>query len=113
MKTHLFLDLRRISHLSYVPKKNKSVVLLSSLHHDSAICSDSGKPEIIEFYNKTKGTVDMLDQMCARYTVQLATCRWTMAMLYGMTHIAAVNALVIYIHTHTHTTCAKISLRRR
>jgi len=26
--------------VSYVPKKNKSVVLLSSLHHDSAICSD-------------------------------------------------------------------------
>jgi len=23
----------------YIPKKNKSVVLLSSLHHDSAICS--------------------------------------------------------------------------
>jgi len=35
--------------VSYVPKKNKSAVLISSLHHDSAICSDSGKPEIIEF----------------------------------------------------------------
>jgi hypothetical protein len=31
--------------VSYVPKKNKSLVLLSSFHHDSAICSDSGKPE--------------------------------------------------------------------
>jgi hypothetical protein len=30
--------------VSYVPKKNKSVVLLSSLHHDSAIRSDSEKP---------------------------------------------------------------------
>jgi hypothetical protein len=60
--------------VSYVPKKNKSVVFLSSLHHDSAICSNSGKPEIIEFYSKTKGTVDMLDQMCERYsTVQRAT----------------------------------------
>ena len=29
--------------VSYVPKKNKSVVLLSSLHRDSAICSDTGK----------------------------------------------------------------------
>jgi hypothetical protein len=61
--------------VSYVPKKNKSVVLLSSLHHDSAICSDSGKPEIIAFYNKTKGAVDMLDKMYARYTVQRATHR--------------------------------------
>ena len=40
--------------------------------------------------------VDMLDQMCARYTVQQATCRWTMAMFYGMINIAAVNALFIY-----------------
>ena len=80
--------------MSYVPEKNKSVVLLSSLHHDSAICSDTGKPEIIEFYNKTKGAVYMLDQMC----VQRATRRWTMAMFYGMINIAAVNALVIYAH---------------
>jgi hypothetical protein len=40
--------------------------------------------------------VDMLDQMCAKYTVQRATRRWTMAMFYGMIDIAAVNALVIY-----------------
>jgi hypothetical protein len=39
--------------------------------------------------------VDMLDQMCARYTVQWVTRRWTMAMFYGMINIAAVNALVI------------------
>jgi len=84
--------------VSYVPKKNKSVVLLSSLHHDSAICSDSGKPEVIEFYNKTKCAVDMLDQICARYTVQRATRRWTMAMFYGMINIAAINSLVIYAH---------------
>jgi len=40
--------------------------------------------------------VDMLDQTCARYTVQPATRRWTMVMFYGMINIAAVNALVIY-----------------
>jgi len=84
--------------VSYVPKKNKSVVLLSSLHHDSAICSDSGKPEITEFYNKTKGAVDMLVQMCAMYTVQRATRRSTMTLFYGMINIAEVNALVIYAH---------------
>jgi hypothetical protein len=59
----------------------------------------SGKPEIIEFYNKTKGAVDMLDQMCARYTVQRATGRWTVEMFYGIINIAAVNALVIYTHS--------------
>jgi hypothetical protein len=36
--------------------------------------------------------------MCARYTVQRATRRWTMAMFYGIINIAAVNLLVIYAH---------------
>jgi len=40
----------------------------------------------------------MLDEMCARYTVQRANRRWTMAMFYGMINIAAVNALVIHAH---------------
>jgi hypothetical protein len=53
---------------------------------------------MIEFYNKTKGAVDMLDQMFARYTVQQETRRWTMAIFYGMINIAVVNALVIYAH---------------
>jgi len=66
VNSSIFEFTKDLTLVSYVPKKNKSVVLLSSLHHDSAICSDTGKPEIIEFYNKTKGAVDMLDQMYAR-----------------------------------------------
>jgi hypothetical protein len=42
-------------------KEEQNSVLVSSLHHDSTICSDSGKPEINEFYNKTKGAVDTLE----------------------------------------------------
>jgi hypothetical protein len=59
-KSSIFGFTKDLTLVSYVAKKNKSAVLLSSLHHDSEICSDSGKPEIIEFYNKTKGAVDML-----------------------------------------------------
>jgi hypothetical protein len=43
-------------------------------------------------------TVDMLNQMCARYTVQRETRRWTMTMFYGMINIGAVNAFFIYAH---------------
>jgi hypothetical protein len=42
--------------------------------------------------------VEMLYQMCAWYTVQQATRKWTMTMFYGMINTAAVNALVIYAH---------------
>jgi len=72
MKTRLFLDLPRISHLCIMSQRRTNQ-LSSSLHHDSAICSDSVTPEIIECYNKTKGALDMLDEMCARYTVQRET----------------------------------------
>jgi len=48
----------------YVPKPNKAVVLISSEHHSDAIVeSNDSKPEIILFYNKTKGSVDAFDQM--------------------------------------------------
>jgi hypothetical protein len=54
--------------------------------------------EHIESLYKLDGTeslvffaVDILDQMCARYTVQRETRRWTMAMFYGMINIALVT----------------------
>ena len=66
----LFGFTKELTLVSYFPRKNKSVVLLSSLHHDAATCDDTGKLEIIEYYNETKGAVDTLDQMWPRYTVQ-------------------------------------------
>lgn len=46
--------------LSNVPKKNKAVILLSSMHH-------TGKPEIIEFHNKTKGGDEIDNKMLYLY----------------------------------------------
>jgi len=44
--------------VSYVPRMNKGCILISTEHHSSAINIDNNmKPEIIEFYNQTKGRV--------------------------------------------------------
>lgn len=40
--------------VSYVPKLNKSVILLSTEHHNKKLSDIDSKPEIIEFYNSTK-----------------------------------------------------------
>jgi len=40
--------------VSYVPKKNNSVVLLSSIHHDSAICSHQESLKSLNFITKQK-----------------------------------------------------------
>lgn len=56
--------------VSFVPKKNKAVLLLTSKHHDSQVDNKTGKPVVILDYNKTKGAVDTVDQLCHRYTVK-------------------------------------------
>ena len=49
--------------VSYVRKKGKAVVL-STMHHDKVVDENSRKkkPEVITFYNKTKGGVDRAHQ---------------------------------------------------
>ncbi|CAF4764725.1 unnamed protein product [Rotaria sp. Silwood1] len=59
-----------LTFVSFVPKPNKAVLLLSSKHHDTRVDAKTGKPMIIMDYNKTKGAVDTVDQMCHKYTVK-------------------------------------------
>ena len=60
--------------VSFVPKQNKAVLLLSSKHHDNRLDIKTGKPIIILDYNKTKGPVDTIDQMCHKYTIKIFQC---------------------------------------
>ena len=57
---------------SWVPKKNKLVLLLSTAHQFGKI-GQSGKPEIVEFYNETKPDADALDQKLRHYTTYRRT----------------------------------------
>lgn len=45
--------------VSFISKKNKKVLLISSMHFSGEINAQSKKPEIVEFYNLTKGGVDV------------------------------------------------------
>ncbi|KAJ4430815.1 hypothetical protein ANN_19406 [Periplaneta americana] len=63
--------------VSYVPKRNKSVILLSTTNNDKTVIPDmKNKPEIIIYYNKTKGAVDMLDQMTRNFSCKRKMKRW-------------------------------------
>jgi len=83
---------------SYKPKPSKMVYMLSSCDEDAAINLTTGKPEIIMFYNQTKGGVDAFDQMCSSMSCSRKTNRWPMTMFYGMLNIAFVNSYIIYTH---------------
>lgn len=82
--------------VSYVPKKGKSVIMLSSMHHSGSVNEESQKPEIIHFYNDTKSGVDALDAKCALYSTSRRTNRWPMAIFHAILNIASVNSSVLY-----------------
>lgn len=85
--------------VSYIPKKYKTVNLISSLHHDDTIdpsTAEKLKPEIITFYNHTKGGVDNLDKLSATYDVARNTRRWPMVVFYSMMNMAGVNSQIIF-----------------
>ena len=84
--------------VSYVPKLNKSVILISSEHHRPVLDANSEqkKPEIIAFYNKTKGAVDTFDQMVEKYTCRRKTNRWTFNLFMYMLDAAALNSFILF-----------------
>jgi len=82
--------------VSHVPKKRKSVILLSSMHSDSMVDQETSKPDMILFYNETKGGVDALDQKCANYSTSRRTRRWPMALFHMILNISGVNSRVLY-----------------
>lgn len=65
--------------LSYVPKKSKAVILISSLYHGVSIDKTTEK---ISAYNTTKGGVHIVDKICAAYVpVSLSDGQWQYFML--------------------------------
>ncbi|CAF1357854.1 unnamed protein product [Rotaria sp. Silwood1] len=82
--------------VSFVPKKNKAVLLLSSKHHDNQVDNKTGKPIVVLNYNKTKGAVDTVDQICHKYTVKRGTKRWPLCIFYGMIDVTALNAFILW-----------------
>ncbi|XP_046739030.1 uncharacterized protein LOC124407196 [Diprion similis] len=80
----------------YTPKKKKIVLLLSTFHQTAEIDQKSQKPEIIKFYDSTKGGTDTFNQMCHEYTTARKTLRWPMRIWMAMLDQVGINAMVLY-----------------
>ena len=79
--------------VSHVPKKNKAVVLLSTMQNDNNVDEETGLPEMILDYNATKAAVDRVDQLCHNYSVQKRTKSWPLAYFYNCLNIAGINSI--------------------
>ena len=76
VESNVFGFRRSMTLVSYVLKKNRAVIFLSTMHHNNEICVDNKKKsEINLYYNSTKRGIDTLDQMCHTFTVKRKTRR--------------------------------------
>ncbi|XP_022609640.1 piggyBac transposable element-derived protein 4-like, partial [Seriola dumerili] len=83
--------------VSYLPKKNKNVVLLSTLHTDGDISDrEDRKPVIILDYNHNKGGVDNLDKVIGTYSCRRMTARWPLVIFHNIIDVSSYNAFVIW-----------------
>ncbi|XP_066257793.1 piggyBac transposable element-derived protein 4-like [Euwallacea similis] len=99
--TSMFAFDQKITLVSYKPKKNKTVLLLSTMHFTDSLNEVTKKPEIIYAYNSIKGAVDTFDQMAQNICCNRKTRRWPLCIFYNMMNIASVNSYVIYHHNKT------------
>lgn len=84
---------------SYTPKKNKNVLLISTMHEYGVIDSESGdqkKPEVITYYNSTKCGVDVVDELKGEYSVARISCRWPITIFFSLMNIAGINSQIIF-----------------
>lgn len=86
----------KITLVSYIPKKNKNVILLSSSHFEKHVLPEmDNKPEMIIDYNFGKKGVDQLDEEVEEFTCRRKTVRWPLLIFFNMLDVAAFNAFVL------------------
>ncbi|KAJ8931028.1 hypothetical protein NQ314_016112 [Rhamnusium bicolor] len=75
---------------SYISEKKKSVLMLSTFHNEGIIdptSIEAKKPEVITFYNCTKGDMDVVDRLKSEYCVTRTSNRWPLSVFSTLLNI--------------------------
>lgn len=100
---------------SYVPKKTKNVLMISTMHEHGIIDSESGdqkKPEVITYYNNsTKGGVDVVDELKGEYSVARISCRCPLTIFFALMNIAGINSQIIFRENTNQTISRRLYLK--
>ncbi|KAL1241616.1 PiggyBac transposable element-derived protein [Trichinella spiralis] len=99
--------------VSYVLKKNKNFLVLSTMHNGTRVSDGKGSmPDIILHYNNTKGGVHNLDKMTSTYFCQRMTARWPLIVFYTIIDVSAYNAYVLWTEKHPTWNAGRLHKRR-
>lgn len=87
----------RIMLISYVPKKGRNVLLMTSAHSSAEIqnARDDKKPLVIHEYNQGKGGVDLLDSCIDDFSTKRKTNRYPLLIFFNILDICVFNAFLI------------------
>lgn len=70
---------------------------ISGSDHDGNVDDSEKKlPEIVSFYNLTKGGVDTVDQLSAIYNVSRNCRRWPLTIFFSIINTAGINSQIIH-----------------
>lgn len=83
--------------VSYLPKRNKNVSLLSPLHKTAEISDrEDRKPDIILDYNCNKGGVDNLDKVIGMYNCRRMTALCPLVIFHNIIDVSSYNNFMIW-----------------
>ncbi|XP_064814049.1 piggyBac transposable element-derived protein 4-like [Oncorhynchus masou masou] len=83
--------------VSYLAKRNKNVLLLSTRHAEPDVSDRRDrKPALILDYNRNKGGVDNLDKVVGTYSCRRMTARWPLVIFHNILDVSSYNAFVIW-----------------
>ena len=81
--------------ISYIPKENRNVLMMSFSHSDVSITDCHSKSTVIMDYNKHKGEVDTLDENCEEFNCLKKTNFWPMVINCNLINVATNNAFIV------------------
>lgn len=86
-----------------ISKEHKLLLLKSTLHHEGKIQRQTLtklKPEIVTFYNKTKGRVDAIDELAPSIMSFKTQKHWLMVAFYLNLNLSGESTLMVYIENN-------------
>ena len=81
---------------SFCPKPKKVVLVASSQHRQPMVDSVSKKPEVVLYYNSTKGGIDVCDAIVESTICKAALRRWPTRVLLYLISVANLNAFHLF-----------------